>query len=331
MRKFKVEIWDKNEYDYPASYGFTPFIKGYLHEDQSEVSRGVMLVVPSGGYCMCMPHEGEPVAREFYDKGFDIYVLAYTTDITFSCPLKDQPLKDISRAVRFIRRTRKDAGISDEKLVVCGFSAGAHVCATLAVHYKDVKDKDPVLRRLSNRPDAVILSYPVITMGKNTHKESREALLGKSPDREDIDYYSAEKHVDMNTPPCFIWQTATDDMVPVKNSYLMAQALMDRGIPFAHYVFPFGMHGLSIGREIPEPEMEDDYAFSQLYAVVKALYEDSLKGVSARRIAELKKQFPHGAEGSLLPGDDAPPLHVVHYPDIAYWPELAICFLDGVL
>ena len=325
MRKFKVDIWNKGEYDHPAAYGFVPFIKAYLHEDVKEAEKGVMLVAPGGGYCMCVPHEGEPVALDFYERGYDVYVLAYTTDITFSFPLKDQPLKDIARAVRLIRRARLDAGIRDEKLFICGFSAGAHLCGTLTVHFKDVKDPDKVLNRISCRPDAAILSYPVITMGRYTHKDSREALLGKSPSKEEIDYYSCEKNVAADTPPCFIWQTAEDELVPVNNSYLMAQSLIDKGIPCAHYVFPFGLHGLGIGREIEEES--DDYTFAQLYAMVKVLYGDGLKGVPAKRIRELKKQFPKGAEGSLLPDDNAEVIKLTHYPEIALWPQLADDFL----
>lgn len=329
MRKFKAEIWDKNEYDYPAAYGFVPFIKAYLHKDFKDAHRGVMLVVPGGGYCMCMPYDGEPTAFEFFEKGYDVYVLTYTTDITFSKPLKDQPLKDISRAVRLIRRARLDAGIRNEKLVLCGFSAGGHLCGTLTVHYKDVRDPDKILNTISNRPDAAILSYPVITMGRYTQKETKDALLGKSPSRAENDYYSLEKNIDENTPPCFIWQTATDDLVPVKNSYLMAQALIDKGIPCAHYVFPFGMHGLSIGHEITEPD--DDYTFAQLNLVVKALYEGKLKGVSEKRISELKKQFPKDAAGDILTHNTDEKMQITHYPDVATWPELAMNFLDRVL
>ncbi len=328
MRKFKVDIWDKDEYDYPASYGFRPFIKAYLHEDTKDTKKGVMLVAPGGGYNMCVPHEGEPVALEFYEKGYDAYVLAYTTDLTFAFPLKDQPLNDIGRAVRLIRRTRLDAGIRNEKLFICGFSAGAHLCATLTVHFKDVKDPDKVLNRISARPDGTILSYPVITMGRFTHKSSREALLGRSPSGEEVDYYSCEKNVDNDTPPCFIWQTAEDELVPVKNSYLMAQALIDKGIPCAHYVFPFGLHGLGLGRETGEDT--DDYTYAQLYAMVRVLYGEGLTGVPAKRIQELKKQFPKGAQGSLEPDDDAGSIPPVYFPEITLWPQLADSFLTQI-
>ena len=44
-------------------------------------------------------------------------------------------------------------------------------------------------------------------------------------------------------PPCFLWQTATDELVPVQNSFLFAQALQEKKIPYAFHVFSKGKHG----------------------------------------------------------------------------------------
>lgn len=65
------------------------------------------------------------------------------------------------------------------------------------------KDPDPVYDRVSNRPDAAILAYPVITAGKAAHPGSFVALFGENPDQKDLDYMSLEKHVTADTPPCF--------------------------------------------------------------------------------------------------------------------------------
>ncbi len=176
MKNFGTEIWEEGEYKYEAAYGFTPNVFAYLHNDDEK--RDCMLVVPGGGYCMVVPHEGELVAREFYNRGMNVFVLTYTTDITMSVPLKMQPLKDISRAVRFIRKDAAKYNIDGKKLCICGFSAGGHVCGSLAVHYMDVEDDNPKYSDISNRPDGVILSYPVITTGEYTHADSIKALLG---------------------------------------------------------------------------------------------------------------------------------------------------------
>ena len=134
-------------------------------------------------------------------------------------------------------------------IAVCGFSAGGHLCASLSVHWKDIKDPDPVYDRVSNRPDAAILAYPVITAGKAAHPGSFVALFGENPDQKDLDYMSLEKHVTADTPPCFLWQTATDESVPVENSYLFAKACKEAGVPYAHHVFSDGVHGMSVATE----------------------------------------------------------------------------------
>ena len=121
MKTFIKKIWEKGEYSYGAAYGFEPNIHAYIHDDGK---RDCLLVAPGGGYCMCVPQEAEIVANSFYDKGLNVFVLAYTTDITMSVPLKRQPLQDIARAVRFIRAAGDEYSLTG-KLFVCGFSAGA--------------------------------------------------------------------------------------------------------------------------------------------------------------------------------------------------------------
>ena len=61
-----------------------------------------MVVVPGGAYRYVSPSEGDIVARRFYEKGYNVFVLAYTVNYLDE-PLKMQPLNDISRAVRIIR------------------------------------------------------------------------------------------------------------------------------------------------------------------------------------------------------------------------------------
>ena len=67
INSFRKDIWNEGEYDYAASYGFTPNVFAYLHTDDEK--RDCMLVVPGGGYCMVVPHEAELAAMEFYDRG----------------------------------------------------------------------------------------------------------------------------------------------------------------------------------------------------------------------------------------------------------------------
>ena len=290
MIEFRENIWEEGEYNYKAAYGFAPNIHAYLHDD--ETKRKCMLICPGGGYCMCVPHEAQLPAHEFYNQGMNVFVLTYTTDITMSVPLKKQPLMDVSRAIRFIRKNADKYHVDSSNLIICGFSAGAHVCGSVTVHYDDVKDDNEKYKDISNRPDGSILSYPVITTGEYTHIYSVWALVGQDASDEEKDYFSLEKHVNENTPPCFIWQTQTDDLVPVENSYLMAEALRKNNVPFAHYVFPTGMHGLSTANDDFVNGVEiDDYTMEQVKLAVENVKAGKGINVSDQRRKELEEQF----------------------------------------
>ena len=70
--------------------------------------------------------------------------------------------------------------------------------------------------------------------------------MGHQPETQaEEDYFSCDKHVKATTPPTFLWHTAEDKTVPVKNSILYANALAENGVPFELHIFPFGGHGLS--------------------------------------------------------------------------------------
>ena len=310
----RTDIWKDGEYNYRASYGFVPNIREYKASEKSDI---IILVVPGGGYCMCTPHEGEIVAKKFNEKGYDSYVLTYTTDITFSIPLRKQPLTDISRAVRLIKKNNPD-----KKVAICGFSAGGHVCTTLMTHHDEIVDPDPELNKISDKPDAVILGYPVTTAGEYTHIYSIWALVGQNVPAEDLDYYSAEKNIREDNPPCFIWTTADDDLVPSENSLILASALKEKNVDFTIHVFPHGRHGLSMPcKDFFEGRAGGEYTMEQLDLVKKAVFEDKLIDVSEQRTNELKEQF--SGEPPKFPNIDETHL----YKDIAMWPDLCEIWL----
>ena len=156
-----IYLWEKEEYQYPCAGEFLPNITAYLHED--ETARPAVLVVPGGGYAMVSPTEGEIVAKQFFEAGCQAFVLTYTTNMFQIAPLHKQPLADISRAVRTIRGHAESLRVRSDRIACCGFSAGAHLVGSLAVHYQDAALKEGPFRDVSNRPDVVLLCSPVIT------------------------------------------------------------------------------------------------------------------------------------------------------------------------
>ena len=117
MRKEKLTLWETEEYTYPMAMGFTPNIMTYIHDEDTQI-RPVMIVVPGGGYCVVSPTEAEIVALDFYEKGYNAFVLTYTTNLLMQIPLGDQPMKDLSRAIRYVRKNADDFHADPDKVVI---------------------------------------------------------------------------------------------------------------------------------------------------------------------------------------------------------------------
>lgn len=275
MIKGQYRIWEDGEYCYGHAFGFVPKIISYLHGDSED--RPCIVVVPGGGYAFVSPSEGEPVARKFYGMGYQVFVLVYTTNLAHQIPLKSQPLQDISRAVRYIRKNAGRFHILTDKVAVCGFSAGGHLCASLCVHYKDVQDLSAEYAGIKNRPDAAVLSYPVISSGEYAHKDSFVCLLGPDATKGELGYMSLENHVKKDMPPVFLWTTVTDDTVPAQNSELFAKACKDNGAVCALHMFSYGGHGLSVADESwANMEYEDEGTLEQHNKVLDKVFAGEL-------------------------------------------------------
>jgi acetyl esterase/lipase len=83
----------------------------------------------------------------------------------------------------------------------------------------------------------------------NCETGSRRNLIGADLKKEDIDFYSIEKHVGSDYPNTFIWQCEKDNVVPFVNSLMMVDALKEKGIDyrFEHYDAP--VHGWGIAKD----------------------------------------------------------------------------------
>jgi acetyl esterase/lipase len=275
MKPERYNLWSEGEYTYSMAFGFIPNIRSYLHEDNK--IRPCLLIVPGGGYTAVSPTEGEIVARDFVRRGYNAFVLTYTTNFLQSVPLGFQPMKDLSRAIRYIRKRAKEFNVNENQIILCGFSAGGHLCGSVCVHYEDILDENGLYSKISNRPDAAILSYPVITSGKYAHRGSFRALLGSEPLKEQLEYMSLEKHVKEDTPPCFLWQTADDDTVPVENSYLYAAACREKHVLYAQHVFSKGPHGMSTADEIwAKGQFGDSYTTEQITRIMEKVHSGEL-------------------------------------------------------
>ncbi|HEO69863.1 MAG TPA: alpha/beta hydrolase [Candidatus Hydrogenedentes bacterium] len=239
-----VSLWPDEVPGSDAANDFRPYLTPFLVEGKTV--RGAVVVCPGGGYGGRAEHEGAPIAEALNKADIHAFVLQYRV-----APHRHPaPLLDAARAVRTVRSRAAEWRVNPDHVAILGFSAGGHLTASLGVHYDDATQLSPdAVDAVSARPDALVLCYPVITSGEYGHQGSFRNLLG--PDASDamLEYMSIERHVNEKTPPTFLWHTANDGGVPVKNSLLFAEALSKHRVPFELHVYPEGRHGLGLAAE----------------------------------------------------------------------------------
>ncbi len=245
---FYREIKLRDFFPMLSDLGGDPILKLYARDNSHEIdlnrSYPGVLVCPGGGYCFVSDREAEPVALAYLNAGFNAFVLTYSV-----APAKyPQALLQACAAMAYIRATADQTHTDPDKIAVCGFSAGGHLAGSLGCFWHETFLAD-TLGCESDRfkPNAMVLSYAVITALHPTHQGSFDSLCGD--DRALREKMSLETAVTADTPPAFIWHTVNDTCVPVINSMVMAEALHRAGKRFELHLFADGSHGLSVCNE----------------------------------------------------------------------------------
>ncbi len=126
-------------------------------------SRRAVIVCPGGAYHgLAAEHEGIRVAQWFNELGITALLLKYRVPRRGGDFAKHHhALQDLQRAMRIVRSRANEWGIDPKQIGVCGFSAGGHLCTTMATRidtnsYTPVDDFD----NCSSRPDFALLVYP---------------------------------------------------------------------------------------------------------------------------------------------------------------------------
>ncbi len=227
------------------------WIDAYIADKTLEYTRKALLVIPGGAYeRICSDREGEPIALGFMPYGYNAFVLHYSVDGKKAFPAQ---LIEASFAVKYIRDNAEELGIDKDEIYAAGFSAGGHLAASLGTMW----NKEEIYRQIDmpfgyNKPKGVMLIYPVISgVSEYAHMPSFENLLATSnPDKEKLKECSIELSVSESSCPAFIIHTLTDELVPVQNSLILADAYSKLNIPYELHIYPNGVHGFALGNKI---------------------------------------------------------------------------------
>ena len=244
-----IKLWNHPE---SANTGnpaddFEPYFETYLL-DKSQPLRGAVVVCPGGGYSCRAPHEAAPIALKFNELGFHAFVVHYRV-APYRFPA---PQRDIFRAVKLIRSRAAEWGVDASQIAVLGFSAGGHLTACAGTLFNEIDaNAGDEADAYPQRPDAIIPCYPVISFSKWGHSGSGINLLGERLG--DLgERYSLETRVTPETPPAFLWHTATDGSVPIRNSMEFATACWNNGVKAELHALPEGPHGSGLAADYPD-------------------------------------------------------------------------------
>lgn len=216
---------------------------------------GQMVVVcPGGGYVYVSTYnEGVYVADWLVSQGITVAVAKYRMPNRHW----EVPLSDIHHIFRYCREHAEELGV--KQIGVMGFSAGGHLAASATTLYTDDETK----------PDFSILVYPVTAFDKTpSHKGTRLNLIGPdeiwtSPEGKSAEKWLADQRlhahlvykytlgngVNTDTPPVFLAHCTDDTTVPVINSIVFYNRLVECGISAEMHIYPSGGHGWGFSSE----------------------------------------------------------------------------------
>ncbi len=231
-----------------------------------------VLILPGGAYLYTSPREDAPVARRFYNEGFNAFALHYNTyyvgkdeanaDTEEKAIRKERtiwpnPLLDVADAFKHIIDNAETYKLDPTKISLMGFSAGGHLAAMYSNLYNS-----PFLQRkypgYDLKPNTNILCYPLLdfypfVIKNNYYTQSKidlinMTMLGETKDitKHNIEKLEVKQYVGEHTPPTFLWHTQKDQTIPLRTTLEYSFALDNHEIPFALHTFDVGAHGLSL-------------------------------------------------------------------------------------
>lgn len=208
-------------------------------------NNSAVLVCPGGGYnILAYDLEGDEVCQWLNDLGITAILLKYRVPRRVGLLKHEAPLQDVQRAISYVRSKANELNIDKHRIGVMGFSAGAHLAATVSNNFlKKTYPAVDAADQVSCRPDFCLLVYP--------------AYL-------DADKFQVAPEVQPteDTPPTMLIQTE-DDKSYINSSLFYYYALKEAGVPARMHLYSKGGHGYGLretGAAVNEwPDRAEDW------------------------------------------------------------------------
>lgn len=194
--------------------------------------------------------------------GYTVFSVNHRATPRFQYPAA---VEDVQRAVRFMRFHAEKYNIHPDRIGAVGGSSGGHLVGMLGTldGKGDPDDVSPINRMSSKVQCVVARAAPVSFLegGRgDTFLGVRNSEIKKkgSPEYRIAFEASPLKHVSADDAPFLLLHGVEDDIVPIKNSEDMEQALGDVGIPVRFLRIIGSRHGPSFPGAINPPDFNKE-------------------------------------------------------------------------
>lgn len=230
------------------------FLKTYVIEYSSYIQNGdentwqpkkrpAVIICPGGGYRYIADSEDEPVMYHFLTKGYSCFSLHYSVGEDSQYPT---PLIELFKSIKYVREHCNEYRIDENAIILCGFSAGAHLVGLASVKCDLMEIQ--LLMNCDNslyRPNAAILCYPITNISKLKNEKPQRVKTWGAMLQDFSGIVDVVNYVTPQMCPVFLWHTRTDGIVPVEQSLELIELMEENEVPFECHIFGEGFHGLS--------------------------------------------------------------------------------------
>jgi acetyl esterase/lipase len=235
-----------------------------------------VVVVVSGGFVSSHAAISPGFVTPLTNRGYTVFAVVHGSQPRYTIP---EIVKDMNRAVRFIRSRAKDFGVDPGRVGVAGASSGGHLSLMLgtAGTEGDPKASDPVERE-SSRVQAVACFFPPTDflnygkLGENAFGRGTLAVFKAPFDVHELDRarnvfvpvvdeaarmrigaeISPVTHVTPDDPPTLMIHGDADKIVPIQQAERIAAKLRGANVPVKLVVKHGQAHGWpNLGTDLP--------------------------------------------------------------------------------
>src|SRR4051812_14223523 len=198
--------------------------------------------------------KNNPSVLPLTERGYAVASVDYRLSPVAPFPAQ---IHDIKAAIRYLRATAKQHGISTERIAISGGSAGGHLAALVGVSngVKELEGDVGHNRDQSSDVQAIVVFYGASNLtsilnqstphGLSVRAPALDLLLGGQPEaKADLARLASPVfHVDKSDPPLLWFHGDQDPQMPINQAHEMIGAYKKQGLPATLEVVYGAAHG----------------------------------------------------------------------------------------